>query len=607
MTTQKQSLEIMRHSSAHLLAAAIMELYPDTKLGIGPVVEHGFYYDVALPKQLGEHDLAKIEKRMQAIQKRNLAFRREEMSLEKAIAFFKEQGQDLKVSLLEDLKKRGTTSVREEDSQDLDEKKPSKISVYWTGKFVDLCRGPHVASTKEIGEFKLTKVAGAYWRGDEKNQQLTRIYGVAFAEATELADYLKMMKEADRRDHRKLGQELDLFYFSDLVGAGLPLFTARGTFLRNKITDFVLELQEPLGYSRVHIPHIAKSDLYKISGHWDKFEDDLFHVRSKKTDAEFVLKPMNCPHHTQIYSGRPRSYRDLPISTSEVTAVYRDENTGQLQGLSRVRSISQDDLHVFCRPDQIKDEIKKMYSVVKKFYRVFKMPLEVHLSTHDPKRMKDHLGDEKIWEKNEDTLLGVIKEIGDTCVVDSGEAAFYGPKIDFVAKDAIGRNWQLATIQLDSNLPERFNLVYADKDGEEKRPVMLHRAILGAVERFMAILIEHYAGAFPVWLAPTQVAIVPVARAHTKPSEVVARIFREQGIRVSVDDANETVGKKIRNAEKQKVPYMLVIGDKEAKNLSAKTFGARKFAVRVRGKKDMVDMIGKKFLERVLTDIKKKR
>lgn len=597
----------MRHSAAHLMAAAVLELYPEAKLGVGPTVEHGFYYDFALSKPLSEHDLAKIEKRMQAIQKRNEAFKREEMSLDEAIKFFKDRHQELKVSLLQDLKKRGTTSMRDDERRDLDGQKPSAVSIYWTGKFVDLCRGPHVASTREIGEFKLTKIAGAYWRGDEKNAQLTRLYGVAFAEKSELAAHLTMLEEAERRDHRKLGQELDLFYFSDLVGPGLPLFTSRGTFLRNKITDFVLELQEPLGYTRVHIPHIAKSDLYKTSGHWDKFEDDLFHVKSKKTDAEFVLKPMNCPHHTQIYAGRPRSYRDLPITTAEVTAVYRDENTGQLQGLSRVRSITQDDLHVFCRPDQIKDEIKKMYGVVKKFYRVFKMPLSVHLSAHDPKNMKKYLGDEKVWERAEKILAEVVKEMGDTCVVDQGEAAFYGPKIDFVAKDAIGRDWQLATIQLDFNLPERFKLAYTDKDGLEKRPVMLHRAILGAVERFMAILIEHYAGAFPLWLAPTQIAIIPVATTHEKSAKALASVFRERGIRVEVDGANETVGKKIRQAEKQKIPYMLVIGDKEAKNLSVKTFGARKFVIRVRGKQNTVTMTGKKFLERVLHGIEKKK
>jgi threonyl-tRNA synthetase len=603
----QHALETMRHSAAHLLAAAVLELYPDAKLGVGPVIEHGFFYDFLLPQTLSEHDLPKIEKRMREIKKRNVAFKREEMGVDNAITLFKEEGQQFKGSLLQDLKTRGTTAIREEESQDLDPKKASKVSVYWTGKFVDLCRGPHVVSTREIGKFKLTKVAGAYWRGDENNEQLTRIYGVAFSEESELAAHLTMLAEAERRDHRKLGAQLNLFTFSPLVGAGLPLFTGRGNLMRKLIEEAVLDLQAGLGYEQVWIPHIAKSDLYKTSGHWDKFEDDLFHVSSKKTDTEFVLKPMNCPHHTQLYAAKPRSYRDLPIGTAEVTTIYRDENTGQLQGLTRVRSITQDDLHVFCRLDQVEAEIKKIYQVVKKFYKIFGMPLRAYLSTHDPKNKKAYLGDEKLWKQSEEVLTKLLKQFKEPFEIGAGDAAFYGPKIDFIAKDAIGREWQLATIQLDFNQPERFGLVYTDKDGKDKQPVMIHRAVLGSVERFMGVLIEHYAGAFPVWLSPVQVAVVPVGIAHSKVGELVGKVLREAGMRVEIDTANETVGKKIRRAESGKVPYMLVIGDKEAKGLTAATFARKKFAVRIRGKKEMLTISGKQFLERVLKEIEKKK
>lgn len=600
-------IDTMRHSTAHVLAAAVLELYPGAKLGVGPVIEHGFFYDFELPHAISVEDLSKIEKRMHEIVKRNEAFRREELLLDDAITFFKEKKQKFKVELLKDLKTKGTTSVKEEEAQDIDVGKPSVASVYWTGSFVDLCRGPHVVAAREIGAFKLTKVAGAYWRGNEKNPQLTRIYGIAFATIEELKAHTAMLVEAERRDHRKLGQELELFTFSPLVGSGLPLFTPRGAFLRRELEKFVLDLQESLGYERVWIPHIAKSDLYKTSGHWDKFEDDLFAVRSKKTEDAFVLKPMNCPHHTQIYAARPRSYRDLPLGFSEMTTVYRDENTGQLQGLSRVRSITQDDLHIFCRPEQVKREIKKIYGVVRAFYRAFKMPLRAHLSVHDPKKASAYLGDAGLWKQAEAMLEETLKEMKETYEIGVGDAAFYGPKIDFVARDAIGREWQLATVQLDFNLPERFNLTYVDKDGKEKRPVMIHRAILGSIERFLGVLIEHYAGAFPVWLAPVQVAIVPVGSRHVKSSEKLAAAFKENGIRVSVDDANETVGYKIRKAEKQKVPYMLVLGDKETKGLGPRTIDRKRFMLRIRGKKETVSMSGKQFVKRILEEMEKRK
>ncbi|MFH1712082.1 MAG: threonine--tRNA ligase, partial [Patescibacteria group bacterium] len=409
----------------------------------------------------------------------------------------------------------------------------------------------------------LTKVAGAYWRGDEKNAQLQRIYGVCFEDQKELDDYLKMLEEAKKRDHRKLGAELDLFSFSDLVGPGLPLFSPRGTIVRDQLTNFVWELMKPHGYTRVSIPHMAKDELYKTSGHWDKFADDIFHVSSQKTDQGFVLKPMNCPHHTQIFASKMRSYRDLPLRFSEVTSVYRDENTGQLQGLSRVRSITQDDAHVFCRPDQINEEALKMYDIISKFYAAFDMPLEIHLSAHDPDNMKKYLGSKEVWKHAEGTLKDVLEGIGKDYQIDIGEAAFYGPKIDFIAKDAIGREWQLATVQLDFNLPERFELEYVNDMGEKQRPVMIHRAILGSVERFLGVLIEHYAGAFPMWLAPEQIRIVPVSDQFIEFAQDLKVQLVDADLRIEVDESDEKVGKKIRNAAMYKIPWTIVVGEKE--------------------------------------------
>jgi threonyl-tRNA synthetase len=588
----------MRHSAAHVLAAAVQELHPDAKFGVGPVIDHGFYYDIEVSRPLTPLDLQKIEKRMKEIIKRNEGFVREELPIDDAIAFFKKTNQDYKVDLLKDLKKKGTTAVSEEEAGAM-EAGASTASLYHTGKFVDLCRGPHVDSTKAVGAVKLKSIAGAYWRGKEDNPMLQRVYGYAFPTQQELDDYLKMLAEAEKRDHRKLGQELDLFTFSPLVGPGLPLFTQRGTLMRRLIEEFVMALQEPLGYEKVWIPHIAKTDLYKRSGHWDKFEDDLFHVRSKKTDDEFVLKPMNCPHHTQIFASLPRSYRDLPIRMAEVTTVYRDENTGQLQGLSRVRSITQDDAHVFCRLDQVEQEVKTIIKIFKKFYAGFKMPLEARLSFHDPAHPEKYLGDPEIWQKSEATLKKIMEDFGQDCEVDIGEAAFYGPKVDFVAKDSIGRRWQLATVQLDFNLPERFELEYMDTDGVKKRPVMIHRAVLGSTERFMAILIEHFAGAFPTWLAPVQVQLIPVGKDHWKPAKELAKKLEAVGARVHVDDSRETVGYKIRKSEKQKVPYMLVVGDKEA--------SLRSVNVRTRGKKTEKRMTVKAFSDKLAEQIEKRK
>ncbi|EKD33382.1 MAG: hypothetical protein ACD_76C00042G0013 [uncultured bacterium] len=577
-----EKLHVMRHSAAHVLAAAVQELYPDSKFGVGPVIEGGFYYDILLNKTLSDDDLPALEKKMSEIIARKDDFVREEMTIDDAIVLFDKLGQQFKVELLKDLKEKGTTSVREEEHADVDSSNLNVASIYKTGAFTDLCRGPHVKNTSEIKAFKLWKISGAYWRGNEKNPQMQRVYGLAFETKKDLDEYLAMLEEAKKRDHRKLGEELDLFTFSPLVGSGLPLFTEKGTAIRRTLEQFIWSLMKPYGYTRVWIPHMAKTDLYKTSGHWDKFADDIFHVSSKKSEEEFVLKPMNCPHHTQIYASRPRSYRELPIRMSEVTTVYRDENTGQLQGLSRVRSITQDDAHVFCRPDQVETEVRALYDIIQKFYAAFEMPLTVSLSLRDRAHPEKYLGSDDVWKKAESALRDVLTSLGLEFSEQEGEAAFYGPKIDFQAKDAIGRQWQLATIQLDFNLPERFNLEYTDENGEKQRPVMVHRAVLGSVERFISVLIEHYAGAFPLWLAPVQVRLATVSRDHTVFARELYNELLASDIRAELDDSDETVGKKIRNASAQKIPWTIVIGEKES--------SGGDFQIRVFGSEDPLVM-----------------
>lgn len=590
-------IEIKRHSAAHVMAAAIKHLFPEVKLGVGPVVDNGFYYDIDIGRPVTTEDLKNIDKEMRAIVKENPAFTKEEIGLDEAIELFRELNQDYKVELLLDLKNKGTTRVTPEEAQDVDPQNVGTVTLYRTGDFVDLCRGPHVTEAKDIGVWKLQKVAGAYWRGNADNPQMQRIYGLCFNTKEELDAYLEMMAEAEKRDHRKIGAELDLFTFSPLVGSGLPLFTAKGVIVREEITKFIWELMQPQGYERVWIPHITRSELYKTSGHWDKFDDDLFHVSSKKTHDEFVLKPMNCPHHTQIYASRPRSYRDLPIRMSEVTTVYRDENTGQLQGLTRVRSITQDDAHVFCRLDQVEDEVLSIYRIIEAFYKAFDMPIErIRLSVRDPEHPEKYLGDNALWDQAETILARVMDGVGRDVVVGEGEAAFYGPKLDFMTRDAIGREWQLATVQLDFNQPERFGLEYVDANGEKKRPVMIHRAVLGSVERFLGVAIEHFAGRFPLWLAPVQVALLPVADRHITFADELAAEWKAQGLRVSVDDSAESVGKKIRQAEKMKIPRIIVLGDQEA--------DGGDLHIRVGGEEEQKEMPAKTFLESALDEIK---
>ncbi|HBK34641.1 MAG: Threonine-tRNA ligase [Candidatus Uhrbacteria bacterium GW2011_GWE2_40_58] len=557
----KEQLKIMRHSTAHLLAAAIMELYPSVKLGVGPAVQEGFYYDVNLPETITENDLKKIEKQMKKIKERKEVFERQEMSLAEAQTFFEKEGQTFKVELLKDLELKGTTKMEAEELQDVGDR-PDVVSLYRTGKFVDLCRGPHVTHTGEIGEFALTKVSGAYWRGDSQKSQMQRVYGVAFETAKELEDYLKMIEEAKKRDHRKLGKELDLFHFSELVGPGLPLWTPKGTILRNQLDEFVWSLRKFYGYEKVTIPHITKKDLYETSGHWEKFKDDLFKITTRE-GHEFAMKPMNCPHHTQIYASSKRSYRDLPQRYAETTMVYRDEQSGELQGLTRVLCISQDDAHVFCREAQVKQEVFKIWNIIEAFYQPFGFHLKARLSVHDPAKMGAYLGTLEEWDQTVEVFRGWFKERGVEYYEAPGEAAFYGPKVDFIAKDSLGREWQVATIQVDRNMPRRFGLVCVNEKGEDEQVVMIHAAIMGSIERFTAILIEHFAGAFPFWLAPVSLRLVPVSDDFVAFASTMAKQLKEKGIRVEVDENKDGVGKKIRAAALAKIPWTVVIGEKE--------------------------------------------
>jgi threonyl-tRNA synthetase len=603
-------LERMRHSTAHLMAAAIQALYPTAKFGVGPAIKNGFYYDIDLPEPLSPKDLEKIEQKMRELKNKKLAYERRELSIDNAIAEMERLNQPYKVELLKLLKEKGSTAVAEEtgdnDAVGVNEAGgATTVSFYQMGDFVDLCRGPHVENSSQVGAFKLTNIAGAYWRGSEKNKMLQRVYGVAFNTKEEVEHYLHMVEEAKKRDHRRLGQELDLFTFSDLVGPGLPLFTPKGTLVRRLLEEFVQGLQVPYGYQRVVIPHITKGDLYKVSGHWDKFQDDLFHVRGK-SEVEYCIKPMNCPHHTQIYASRRRSYRELPIRYSEVTSVYRDELPGTLQGLSRVLMITQDDAHVFCTPEQMKQEALNMYDIVEKFYAPFDMKLEPHLSMWDPEHPEKYLGTAEVWENSQAVLREVLREKTAEWLEDKGEAAFYGPKIDFRASDAMGREWQLATIQLDLNLPERFELTYINSEGKEVRPVMLHRAILGSVERFMSILIEHYAGVFPTWLAPVQAVIIPIADRHAAYAvEVLGKLNSSDigslggGVRAELDDRTDRMQAKIRDAQLQKIPYMLVIGDKEQEDGHV--------AVRLRNGKDLGAMPVEALIERIKEEVRTRK
>lgn len=547
MSHNPSPIEKKRHSAAHLLAMAVLSYYPDAKLGVGPVIDNGFYYDFELSTKLTPDHLPKLEKKMRELMKQDLGFERSEPQIAEAARLFEQQ------------------PFKQELIQELARDEAVTISLYKTGDFTDLCRGGHVESTNELNPeaFTLTKVAGAYWKGDENRPMLQRVYGVLFDTKSELDQYLEQIAEAEKRDHKKLGRELDLFVFSELVGSGLPLWTPKGTLMRNLLDDYVWQLRKAKGYQKVAIPHITKKDLYVKSGHWSKFAEELFRIQTRE-GHEFAMKPMNCPHHTQIFDSRPRSYRDLPQRYCETTMVYRDEQTGELSGLSRVRSITQDDAHVFCRKSQVRDEVLAVWDIIDQFYKTFGFELTLRLSRHDPEHFEKYLGTNEVWEIAESQLRAVLDEKKTDYIDGLGEAAMYGPKIDFMGKDALGRLHQVATIQLDFNQPEGFDLYCINEAGEKERIVMIHCAIMGSIERFLSVLIERYAGAFPTWLAPVQVSVIPVSdKFNNYATDHVATKLEQSGIRVELNDANESVGKKIRYATTQKVPYVVVIGEKE--------------------------------------------
>lgn len=582
----EDQLYAMRHSLAHIMAQAVQHLWPEAKFGVGPVVENGFYYDIDLGDiKVSESDFKKIEIEMRSIINKDYEFVRSDEAVDAALEWASKANQPYKVELLNDLKRVGTTIAKDIDADTLGvaasgEGQVESVSFYTDGDFKDLCRGPHAESTGKVGAFKLMRVAGAYWRGKETNPQMQRLYGVAFATVEELDQYLTMLEEAKKRDHRKLGKELDLYTTSNLVGVGLPLFTPRGTILRDLMAAYSNQLRQSFGFTKVWTPHITKKELYEASGHWAKFGDELFLVTSQETNDKMALKPMNCPHHTQIFASQPRSYRDMPVRYLETTTDYRDEKTGELGGLNRVRSLTQDDSHVFCRPDQIEGEINSLLSSANELYATIGMKLRVRLSYRDDSDA--YLGGRDLWEQAQAQLKSAVLENRLEYYEQDGEAAFYGPKIDFMATDAIGREHQVATVQLDFVQPERFGLQYTDDEGHYQRPVMIHCALLGSIERFLSVFIEHTAGWFPFWVAPEQVRILTindtvgdyVREITTKLDQtVLMQPIKYNEIRYSVDDRNESLGKKIREAAKWKIPVQLIVGpkDAEAREVSVRT------------------------------------
>ena len=575
MENKEEKLFKMRHSLAHIMAAAVQRIYPDAKFGVGPAINDGFYYDIDLgDNKISENNFGKIEKAMRRIIAESQDFVRSEVPIEDAINWAKENNQPYKLELLNDLKNAGTTNAKILAEGDFELGDGAEtVSFYTNGNYKDLCRGPHLSNTKEVGAFKLMRVAGAYWRGDEKNPQMQRLYGVAFETQEELDDYLRKMEEAKKRDHRKLGKELDLYTVSPLVGIGLPLFTPRGTILRDVLANYSNQLRQKYGFEKVWTPHITKKDLYEKSGHWAKFGEELFLVKSQVTGGQFALKPMNCPHHTQIFASNPRSYKDLPIRYLETTTDYRDEQTGELGGLNRVRSLTQDDSHIFCRTDQIESEIQNLLAAAHELYSGIGMKLRVRLSYRD--ESDSYLGDLVVWESAQKQLKKAVISNNLEYFEQEGEAAFYGPKIDFMATDAIGREHQVATVQLDFVQPERFELSYKNSEGQDEQPVMIHCALLGSIERFMSVYIEHKAGWFDFWAAPEQIRILTINDTLNDYVEEVSKILSDvvlnspvkfNEIRYSVDNRNESLGKKIREATSMKIPVQLIVGPKDKEN-----------------------------------------
>ena len=560
------------HSSAHLLAEALEELYPGVKFGIGPPIENGFYYDVDLgDREFGDEDLAAVENKMTELARNKNEFLRSDVSKADALKYFKEKNDEYKIELISDLA-------------------DGSITFYKQGNFTDLCRGPHIPNTGFIKAIKLMSVAGAYWRGDEKRKQLTRIYGITFPKQKELTEYLERLEEAKRRDHRKLGKELELFTFSEKVGLGLPLWLPKGTILRERLENFMRKAQVKAGYDPVVTPHIGSKQLYVTSGHYEKYGADSFQpIKTPNEDEEFLLKPMNCPHHCEIYNSKPRSYKDLPVRLAEFGTVYRYEQSGELHGLTRVRGFTQDDAHIFCRPDQVKEEFVKVIDLVLYVFKALGFEdYTAQVSLRDPENKTKYIGDDKLWDQAEREIQEAADERGLTTVAVEGEAAFYGPKLDFMVKDALGRSWQLGTIQVDYTLPQRFELEYTGSDNQKHRPVMIHRAPFGSMERFVAVLIEHCGGNFPLWLAPDQISILPISEKYHDYAENLKTQLSEKDIRGLLDNRDEKIGRKIRDAEVKKVPYMLIVGEKEASE--------GKVSVRKHGEGDVGSMSVEEFI-----------
>lgn len=587
----KEQLEIMRHSCAHVVATAAEKIYPGAKFGVGPIVENGFYYDIDFPENITEDNLKKIEKEAKKIIQRGVSFERTEMNIDEAIQFFADKKQDYKVMLLEDLKEKGTTKVNEDDLQNMFDSVDS-VSVYQSGDFVDLCRGPHVESAKDIGVFKLTKLAGAYWRGDKNNPQLQRVYGVCFPTQKELDDYLHMMEEAEKRDHRKLGKELGLFSFHE-QGPGFPFIKPKGMIIWNELMKYWREVHDRAGYGEVKTPVVLSKSLWETSGHWDNYRENMY--TTEIDEEEYAIKPMNCPGGMLLFKEDLHSYRELPIRWAEVGLDHRHELSGVLNGLFRVRSFWQDDAHIFMTKDQLKDEILGVLKLADEIYGKFGLDYDhLELST----RPKKSIGTDEAWEMATEGLKQALEEYGKPYEINEGDGAFYGPKIDLHLKDVIGRTWQCGTVQLDMNLPERFDLSYIDEKGEKERPVMVHRVIYGSVERFFGMLIEHYAGAFPVWLAPVQVKLVAVSEKHVEGAWKVKKELFEAGIRVEVDSADETVGNKVRKAVQEKVPYVVVVGDRELEG--------GQWTIRVRGVEEQLKINKDEFVEKVKKEIEER-
>lgn len=589
-----EKLHNLRHSLAHILASAVVEMFPKAQLGVGPVIDNGFFYDFLLPRPLTPEDIKKLEKRMRELVKQKLTFERNEISIKDAKEYFEENHQPFKVELIKDIEKHGTTMFDEiEEKKELatNHQPLTTVSLYQTGKFTDLCRGGHVANTSEIDpqSFKLNKISGAYWRGDQKNPQMQRIYGLAFETKAELEEYLKLQEEIAKRDHRVLGPQLGLFMFHPL-SPGIPFYTPKGTIVHNELEKFVREISYGEGYSEVKFPQLFDAELFKTSGHWEHFKDDMFIL--KVEGREFALKPMNCPGHMLYFKQGLYSYKDLPLRLAELTTLYRNELSGALGGMTRVRAFEQDDCHIYLTTDQVADEVGELLDRITTIYKIFGMEIgNVYLSTKPEKSM----GTKEEWDKAESALAIALKKAKWKYKINPGDGAFYGPKIDMQVKDTLGRKWQLATVQLDFQNPKRFELEYVDKDGSKKAPIVIHRALLGSIERFLGILIEQFAGAFPVWLSPVQVKILPITDKQNKYAEGILKELKDTDIRAELDDRSESVGKKIRDAEMEKVPYMLIVGEKEVAAMSV--------AIRGRNQKDLGTMKLDKFIKKIREEI----